>query len=183
MLSRIRGRINYASVTATLALFVALAGSSFAAPARDAASKLISGTTIKNNSVASADIKNNSIKSGDVRNGSLLRRDFKGGQLLAGPAGPRGLTGPAGGLGQLSHRRTQVNADPNETDFASARCPAGKWATGGSARIEGVGVVTDQPEGDGAGWSASYAIGGGDDADVVVQVVCAPGPLPEGLIP
>ena len=77
-----RRHLTYANVIATLALFLALGGASYAAiklPANSVGSK-----QIKDGAVRSADIKNHSIKSGD----------FKGG-LPSGPRGPQGARGAA----------------------------------------------------------------------------------------
>jgi hypothetical protein len=77
-----RRHLTYANVIATLALFLALGGASYAAiklPANSVGSR-----QIKDGAVSSADIKNHSIKSGD----------FKGG-LPSGPRGPQGQRGPA----------------------------------------------------------------------------------------
>jgi len=85
-MARFRRHVNYANVTATLALFIALGGGAYAV------------TVLPKNSVTSLQVKN----------GSLLAKDFKKGQLkagktgAAGPAGPqgaRGLGGPAGPFG------------------------------------------------------------------------------------
>jgi hypothetical protein len=84
-----------ATAIAFVALLVAFTGSSFAAPAREAASKLISGSKIKKESITAKQVKN----------GSLLAADFKAGQLPrgatgpAGPAGARGASGPQGPQG------------------------------------------------------------------------------------
>src|SRR5215213_6291394 len=86
---RLRRSLSFANVTSLLALFVALAGTSYAAVA-------ITSGDVKNNSLTSADIRNNSIKSIDVKNRSLLAKDFKAGQLPAGSQGPAGPPGPAG---------------------------------------------------------------------------------------
>jgi hypothetical protein len=78
-----RKHLTYANVIATLALFLALGGASYAAiklPANSVGSR-----QIKDGAVSSADIKNHSIKSGD----------FKGG-LPSGPRGPRGAEGARG---------------------------------------------------------------------------------------
>jgi hypothetical protein len=60
MLSRLRERLSYANVMSTLAVFIALGGSSYAVIRID-----------------SQDIANNSIRSVDVRNGSLAQRDMR----------------------------------------------------------------------------------------------------------
>jgi hypothetical protein len=94
MRSKLRGHLTYANVLATLALFIALGGSSYAA------------LTLTNNVVRSKHIKNGEVKNGDlgagavtapkVKNGSLRAEDFGPGQL---PAGPQGLKGDQGDPG------------------------------------------------------------------------------------
>lgn len=90
MLSRLRSRITYANVVATVALFVALGGSSYAA-------LRITSKDVPRNALTGADIRD--LTSRDIRNHSLLRRDFKRGQLLRGHKGARGLQGPMGATG------------------------------------------------------------------------------------
>jgi hypothetical protein len=96
--------LTYANVVATLALFVALGGSSYAAisvTGKDVKNSSLTGSDIKNSSLTGKDVKNNSltgadvknIKSGDVTDHSLLAKDFKAGQLPQGPAGKTGATG------------------------------------------------------------------------------------------
>jgi hypothetical protein len=72
---------------ATIAVFVALGGSSYAA------------VTLKRNSVKGRNIAKNAVTSPKVKNGSLLRRDFKAGQLPAGVQGPKGDKGDKGDQG------------------------------------------------------------------------------------
>jgi hypothetical protein len=69
-----RRHLTYSNVTATLALFVALGGSSYAA----------------------LKLPKNSVTTVQVKNRSLLAKDFKKGQLKRGS---RGLQGPAGAIG------------------------------------------------------------------------------------
>jgi hypothetical protein len=76
-------------VIASLALLVALGGTSMAAVT----------LVIPRASVGLLQLKANSVNSSKVINGSLLRKDFRAGQLPQGPRGPRGLGGPAGPAG------------------------------------------------------------------------------------
>ncbi len=88
-LALVRGRLTFANLTAMLALFVALGGSSYAALALPKAS------------VGAKQLKKNSVSSPKVKPGSLLTSDFKASQRasLRGPQGERGLQGPQGSQG------------------------------------------------------------------------------------
>ena len=96
----LRSRLTYANVIATIALFVALGGSSYAAikitgrnVPKDALTgadiKNLTGRDVRNNSLTGADVKN--LKSADVKNGGLLAEDFAPGQLPRGEQGPPGI--------------------------------------------------------------------------------------------
>lgn len=76
-MNRIFGGGRYANVTATIALVLALGGTSYAAIRLPA----------------------NSVTSKTVKDRSLLSKDFKRGQLPAGKAGPAGPAGPQGAQG------------------------------------------------------------------------------------
>jgi hypothetical protein len=113
--AKIRSHLSYANVMASIALFVALGGSSYAAlriTGSNVKDSSLTGRDIARNSVTGADIK--SLGSADIKDGSLLARDFKPGELsdgsqqqgggkgekgdpgAPGPAGARGNAGPAG---------------------------------------------------------------------------------------
>src|SRR4051794_16562061 len=85
MIDRIRQRLTYANVTATLALFIALGGSSYAA------------LSLPRNSVGSAQIRRNAVNSRHIRNGAVHLGDIAKSprQALRGNIGPPGPTGPA----------------------------------------------------------------------------------------
>jgi hypothetical protein len=78
---------RYANVTATLALVVAMGGTSYAA------------FSLPAGSVGGAQLKKNAVTSSKVKNGSLLRKDFKSGQVPAGKTGKTGKTGSQGSQG------------------------------------------------------------------------------------
>lgn len=97
IMNRFVGSGRYANITATMALVVALGGTSYAATALPRNS--VGSAQIKNRAVANADIKNSSVTSVKVKDMSLLARDFKVGELPGGPAGPTGATGATGATG------------------------------------------------------------------------------------
>jgi type VI protein secretion system component Hcp len=79
---RIRSKLSYANVVATLCLFIALGGTSYAA--------------VK---ITGADIKPESVTGANIKDGSLLAKDFKKGQLPGGKPGAPGAPGQAGAQG------------------------------------------------------------------------------------
>jgi hypothetical protein len=81
MHARRKPRLTYANVVATIALFLALGGSSYAA-------LRISSKQIRNNSVRSVDIKNRTIKKKDLQKGLV-------GTLNAGTIEAARASGPA----------------------------------------------------------------------------------------
>jgi hypothetical protein len=150
-MTRIFGNGRYANVTATVALVIALGGTSYAA--------------IK--------LPANSVTSKTVKDKTLLSKDFKPGQLPAGPRGsegargapgpfgPAGAAGAAGAPGAAGPQGPQGAGSGDGQSFAlpnkdyslvisnpvvvgSAALGAGKWlvtaktiATNNSAAIEG----------------------------------------------
>jgi hypothetical protein len=101
MLAKLRTRISYANVMATLAVFIALGGSSYATltiTGKDVKNSSLTGSDVKDNSLTGADVKG--ITSADVTDRSLLASDFKAGQLPAGPPGAPGQQGQQGAPGQ-----------------------------------------------------------------------------------
>ena len=79
-----RPRLSYTNVVASLALFVALGGSSYAA------------IQLSKGSVKTKHIAMNAVTTKKVRDASLLAQDFAPNQLPQGPKGDTGDTGPQG---------------------------------------------------------------------------------------
>ncbi|MGZ4411141.1 MAG: hypothetical protein ACXVY8_03310 [Gaiellaceae bacterium] len=104
-------------VVASVALLVALGGTSYAA------------STLSRNSVGTVQLKNNSVTSSKVRDFSLLRQDFKPGQLPAGAAGPAGPAGPQGPAGPTA-RWALVRADGTILAQSGGIAPTAKPSTG-----------------------------------------------------
>ncbi len=92
---QVRSKLTYANVMATIAVFIALGGSSYAAltiTGRNVPRNALTGADIKN--LTGADVRNNSLDGRDIRN--LGAGDFRGGVLPAGPQGAKGDKGDAG---------------------------------------------------------------------------------------
>lgn len=84
MITRLLARLTYANVVSTLAVFLLLGGTSYAA------------ATLAANSVGNKQLKDNAVTSSEVKDSSLRAKDFAGGQLPAGVREPAGPAGPAG---------------------------------------------------------------------------------------
>lgn len=79
MLNRIRRRLSYANVVASMALFVALGGVGYAATT--AAKNSVVSSSIKNGQVKSVDVANNAITSSKIKNGGVGNRDLAPGAV------------------------------------------------------------------------------------------------------
>lgn len=80
-------RVSYASVTATLALFLSLGGVSYAA------------TALPRDSVGTPQLRDGAVDSAKIKDGALQYEDFGFGQIPAGLEGPRGPKGERGARG------------------------------------------------------------------------------------
>jgi hypothetical protein len=98
LLARVRARITYANLTATLALFIALGGTSYAAltlPRNSVGSSQIRANAvgpseIRSRAVGSSELRDRSIKLGDISTGA--RASLRGAQGPTGPAGAAAVT-------------------------------------------------------------------------------------------
>jgi hypothetical protein len=134
MLARLRPRLTYANVVATLALFIALStGGAYAATQ-------INGRDLKNSSVTGAKIKNRSLTRSDIKSGTLgttqlsaaVRKQLaaKGGggggtgaTGKTGKTGSRGATGPRGRTGATG--KTGATGAAGKNGATGATGPAG----------------------------------------------------------
>ncbi len=85
-------RLSYANVISTLAVFIALAGTAWAA------------TSLPARSVGAAQIRTGAVTSAKVRDHTLTARAFSNAKTLVGPAGPGGPVGPPGTAGPAGPR-------------------------------------------------------------------------------
>ena len=116
-MSALRRRFSYANVVATLALFIALGGTSYAVLR-----------------VGSDDVADNSLRSRDIRNGTLLSRDLRDRSLRARDVRPNSL-------GTREIRESTLGLVPRAseanrlggatTDDLRTKCPSGTVMTAG----------------------------------------------------
>jgi hypothetical protein len=95
-------RPTYANVVSSLALFIALGGTSYAV------------TQLPRNSVGSRQLKANAVSSGKIRNGAVERSDLAASALTTA-RGPRGASGPAGDPGAAGVAGPPGLVGPSET--------------------------------------------------------------------
>lgn len=134
-----RRHLSFANVTASLALFIALGGTSYAV------------TQLPKNSVGNKQLKANAVTSSKVKNGSLLAGDFKAGQLPAGAPGPKGDTGAKGdpgpkgdpgtdGIGPAyittNQASTGLGDSSSPTNLATLSLPAGRYTLTGETLLD-----------------------------------------------
>jgi hypothetical protein len=134
---RLKGRLTYGNVIATIALFVALGGSSYAA------------ITLPRNSVGANQIRTGGVRSAEVRDRALGARDLslsarrflRSQRGAQGPQGPRGEQGPPGPPGSganvaLVYKTATGTTPAGEVTGATATCDPGQRVTGGGVRVD-----------------------------------------------
>ena len=121
MLTKLRNRLTYANVVATLALFVALGGSSYAAIA------------LKRGSVKGKHLAKNAVTAPKVRNASLLSEDFAPGQLPQGEQGQKGEQGQTGDKGDKGDA-----GEPGSAIAYASVTAAGALDPGSAKNVNGV---------------------------------------------
>ena len=173
-------RPSPALVVASLALAVALGGTSYATVLQVPRASV--GTPqLKNGAVTTPKLARNAVTSAKVRNGSLLRADFRANSLPRGPAGPPGPAGPAGPPGLSTVERIESSVGPNSVagKVTSLTCPSGKRLIGGGARvlplnIGGVGLTQSFPDNDNVYRAAAREITGQPGAwTLTAYAICA----------
>ncbi|MEX2612730.1 MAG: hypothetical protein WD380_04065 [Gaiellaceae bacterium] len=174
MSKRLRTLPSPAIVIASLALLVALTGTSVAAISQIPRNS-VGSAQLKANSVTNAKLASNSVRSAEVRNGSLLRADFGPGQIPAGPVGPQGPPGLSA-REQVSIETPLSSTSPKNI---TATCPAGKKALGGGIELGGAGrnrvtPTENKPAGDNAWEGEAFEVVATNATwKLIVHVICA----------
>ncbi len=140
MLHGIRRRLSFANVTSTMALMIALGGTSYAAATLTRNS--VGSAQIRRGAIVGSDIHRNAITSAKVKDRSLKAIDFAAGQLPAGAQGPQGQQGQQGPKGDTGGSPAatveffQAAADLPDNSNASYNvfCPDGQQGIAGGAR-------------------------------------------------
>ncbi len=183
-MSKLRGALTYANVVATLALFIALGGASYAAiklPRNSVGTK-----QIKKGAITSDKIRNGAIGSAKVRDGALRLDDFDEDEIPEGEPGLDGFDGRDGfdgldgepGLpGPPANPEWWVVVTPGGelvrgTAVSAARTAAGAYTVDFAGDRRGCGFIASLD--DGAG-SVAAKSGATETEDVVVSTFDAAG--------
>ena len=114
-----RRRLSYANVMSTIAVFVAIGGTSYAAITLPRNS--VGGREIKSRSVGAEELKRGAVRSRAIRNKSVTIADLTRAtrSALAGKPGPPGPPGPAGTAlrAAFSSAGGVIAGDPAATDL------------------------------------------------------------------
>jgi hypothetical protein len=190
-LNALAGRLTYANVVATLALFVALGGASYAAikiPKNSVGTKhikkgAITADKIDKGAITAQKIRRGAVGTAKIRDGSLVEDDFE--EFPEGEEGPAGFDGrdgfdgnegPQGPPGSSTQPWVVVNADGTKArgsaDVTSSKTAAGTYTVSFDAgNLSACGFLATL---DGASGSVA-ANGGTPDNDVEVTTYNAGG--------
>jgi hypothetical protein len=117
-----RPRLSYANVVSSLALFIAIGGTSYAA------------ATLPHNSVGASQIRSSAVGSSEIKNGAVHLADIAKTttKSLRGAQGPPGPVGPAGapGAAAVSYFETVGSAG----QFIHGNATGGRLTVGGSGK-------------------------------------------------
>ena len=188
---------KYRFSTSTRVVLGVAAALVVASTATAGAAQLVTGKSIKNESITGRDVRNGSLDQGRLlrqprrppgtggpRGSPRTRRaqgpDRRPGRRrragCPGSARPQGPQGPAGGLNGLQY--VVIGEDVPKTSSAawSAPCPAGTKVLGGGVSSFNPSVISIQesaPLDDGAGWAVQVHNGGGSTLGIFAWAVCA----------
>jgi hypothetical protein len=130
MLERMRTRMAYGNVMATVAMFLALSGSAVAA-----GKKLVRGSDIQNGSLTGQDIKDKSVPGAKIMPGSLTGTNFKDKSITGGKIAPGSVTGKnvkPGSLTGSNLKSGSLSGDKIKPGSLTQELFApGQWPTGG----------------------------------------------------
>src|SRR4051794_12277216 len=131
-------RPSYASVTATLALFISLGGGAYAAGAFPANS--VGAKQIKKGAVERAKLKDNAVDGSKLLDGAVTGDDVKESTLgqvpLAAEADNATHAGAAAALDRAIYRAANATVAPSQTAAASALCDPGMRVVGGGVKVD-----------------------------------------------
>jgi hypothetical protein len=184
-----RGRLSYANVTASVALFVALGGTSYAAIKLPA--KSVGTIQLKSRAVTKAKIAPGAVDGSKVRNGSLTGADIAAGAVDGSKVRDGSLSGadiagkvPAAVTADMlaNVQRIVVPAASEPASGSStiktitATCPAGTFVVGGGANLSDqyAQLVNDSYPSSTTAWTADVFNDSPSAPGFTVYAICVP---------
>jgi hypothetical protein len=173
-----RFKSRYASVTSTLALFVALSGGAYAATALPARS--VGPTQLKKSAVVRAKIKNNAVNGSKVARGSLTGDDIKESTLAEVPAATLadGAThaNSSAAIDKITYKTAggTAPAGGGAGAAATATCDPGQHVVGGGLRVDDpatANIIDSYPDAGNTAWTGR-AFAGPVAVNFTVFAVC-----------
>jgi uncharacterized protein YjbI with pentapeptide repeats len=130
VVSKLRARLTYANVAASVALFIALGGTSYAV-----ATGSIDSREIKNNSIRGADVRNSSLAGADVRDNRLTGADIRDNRLTGadvlesslGKVPSAGAADTASTANSATVAGTALQTSRSDSVSAPATTPGQNW--------------------------------------------------------
>ena len=121
LMRRLRDRLSYANVTASLALFVALGGTSYAAVTLPRNS--VGQKQLRDHAVGTKELRRGAVRSAHIRNRTIRVSDLAGStrSALAGRPGPAGPAGKDAATYRAMLNRAGGSAGGNARTFAHDR--------------------------------------------------------------
>ena len=182
MLTKLVSRLTYANVAATLALFLALGGVSYAAAVRLPANS-VGAKQLRRNAVRATKIKNHAVTATKIARNAVTGFHVDENTLAPVPE--------AGRADSADSARTAAEAPLSRLDYESsttpipgdgtaatgtASCPAGLFATGGGARVadDERASINDSGPLNRTTWEATGIAKTAAATTMTVYVVCAP---------
>jgi hypothetical protein len=163
---RVRPRLTYANVTATLALFVALGGTGYAAG------------ELAHNSVGNQQLKRNAVTGAKIRDGTLTGADIRDQSLTAADIAQATLTAASAHIYKTAAGTAPAGSAANS---ATATCDSGQQVVGGGVMLDTpkIGLVNDSfPDANNTAWTARVGnASNGSSAqslNFTVYAICAP---------
>ena len=176
-----RHRPSPAMVVALLALFIAMAGTGYAAtqlPVNSVGSK-----QLRKDAVLRAKIKNNAVNGAKVLDGSLTGGDIKESSLAKVPSAAVADTstnathaGAAAALDKLTYKTAVGTAPASVGGLATATCDPGQHPVGGGVKVDdpfNAFIVDDYPDGANTAWTGRVGNGGPAAVGFTVYAICA----------
>jgi hypothetical protein len=176
----LRRRPSPAMVIALLALFIAMAGTGYAATQLPANS--VGPKQLKKNAVERVKIKNNAVNGAKVLDGSIAGADIKESSLAKVPSAALADTATnathaaaAGALDKANYRTAAATAPPTSGNSATAVCDAGQHVVGGGVKVEdpiNAFIADDYPDAANTAWTGRVGNAGAAPVAFTVFAIC-----------